>query len=180
MWSARWVHHRKPRVKRFLGIPLDAVERFSSFLTHPYLIFFTKKFAYSLKEREVNPRKVYCIDTGLRNTISLRFSEDMGRLYENVVFLHLVQQGKEVFYWKNRNECDFLVRATRGPGEAIQVSHTMTEEVRDRELKGLLEAMEKFEIKSGLVVTGDYEARKRHRGKTVRFVPLWKWLLTDK
>ncbi|MEW6410830.1 MAG: ATP-binding protein [Nitrospirota bacterium] len=164
------------RVRRFLGIPLDTVERFSSYLTYPYLIFFTKKFSYSLKEQEVNPRKVYSIDTGLRNTISLRFSEDIGRLYENVVFLHLIQQGKEVFYWKNKAECDFLVRTGRGPSEAIQVCHTLTEETKNRELRGVLEAMENFRLKSGFVITEDYEGQEQYKGKTVIFVPLWKWL----
>lgn len=165
------------RVKKFLGISLDSVERFSTYLSEPYLVFFAKKFSYSLKEQEVNPRKVYTIDTGLRNTISLRFSEDIGRLYENVVFLNLVMDGKEVFYWKNKTECDFLIRTARGPEDAIQVCHMLTEEIKERELKGLLEAMEQFKIKSGLVITEDYEGQEKHKGKTVRFIPLWKWLL---
>ena len=164
------------RVKKFLGISLDSVERFSSYLSEPYLVFFAKKFSYSLKEQEVNPRKVYAIDTGLRNTISLRFSEDIGRLYENAVFLHLTQQGKEVFYWKNKTECDFLIRTARGPEEAIQVCHSLTEENKEREIKGLLEAITEFNLKSGLVITDDYEGQERHKGKTVRFVQLWKWL----
>jgi len=164
------------RIRRFLGIPLDTVERFSYYLTYPYVVFFVKKFSYSLKEQEVNPRKVYCIDTGLRNTVSLRLSEDMGKLYENVVFLHLVRQGREVFYWKDKGECDFLVRGGRAPEEAIQVCHTLTEEVKDREVRGLVEAMEEFNLKSGLVITQDYQGKEQHKGKTVRFVPLWKWL----
>jgi predicted AAA+ superfamily ATPase len=168
------------RVRRFLGISLDTAERFSYYLTYPYMIFFTRKFSYSLKEQEVNPRKVYCIDTGLRNTISLRFSEDIGRIYENVAFLHLTQAGKEVFYWKGKAECDFLVRSGRSPGEAIQVCHTLTEEVKDRELKGLLEAMEKFKLETGLVITESYEGQEKHKGKSVSFVPLWKWLCQER
>jgi len=164
------------KVKGYLGIPLDTVERFSFYLSEAYLAFFMKKFSYSLKEQEVNPRKVYSIDTGLRNTISLRFSEDVGRLYENVVFLHLLRSGKEIFYWKNKNECDFVIRSARGPEEAVQVCHTLTGEAKEREIKGLLEAMEQFKIKSGLLITEDYDAQEQHAGKTVRFVSLWKWL----
>jgi predicted AAA+ superfamily ATPase len=167
------------KIKGYLGIPVDTVERFSTFLTEPYLIFFTRKFSYSLKEQEVNPRKVYSIDTGLRNTISLRFSEDLGRLYENVVFLHLLHQQNEIFYWKNKNECDFLIRTTRGPQEAIQVCYTLAKEKEERELKGLLEVMDRFRIKSGLVITESQEASEKVKGKTLHFLPLWKWLLRE-
>ena len=141
------------------------------------MIFFTKKFSYSLKEQEVNPRKVYCIDTGLRNTVSLRFSEDMGKLYENVVFLQLLQQGNEVFYGKDKNECDFLVRKGKESIEAIQVCYTLNDEVKEREIRGLMEAIQKFKLKSGFIITEDHEVQEKHKGKTVKFIPLWKWLL---
>ncbi len=164
------------RTKKFLEMSLDTVERFSDYLTHPYLIFFVNKFSYSLKEQAVNPRKVYCIDSGLRNTVSLRVSEDAGKLYENIVFLQLLRQEKEIFYWKDKTECDFLVRDARGPEQAIQVCYTLTEDVMKREIKGLSEAMDTFGLKSGIVITQDYEKRDKHHGKTIRFIPLWKWL----
>lgn len=167
------------KIKGYLGIPMDTVERFSAILTEPYLIFFTREFSYSLKEQEVNLRKVYSIDTGLRNTISLRFSEDLGRLYEDVVFLHLLQQQNEIFCWKNKNECDFLMTTTRGPQEAIQVCYTLSKEKEERELKGLLEVRDRFRIKSGLVITESQEASEKMRGKTLHFLPLWKWLLRE-
>jgi predicted AAA+ superfamily ATPase len=81
-----------------------------------------------------------------------------------MAFLHLIDAGKEVFYWKGKAECDFLVRSGKSPGEAIQVCHTLTEEIKDREMKGLLEAMEKFKLKSGLVLTESYEGKKSTRG----------------
>jgi hypothetical protein len=77
------------RIKNVLGTSLDTVERYSSYLESTYMLFFIKKFSYSLKEQVLNPRKVYALDTGLRNTVSFAFSEDHGRLIENVVFMHL-------------------------------------------------------------------------------------------
>ena len=71
------------------------------------LIFFVNKFSYSLKEQAVNPRKVYCIDSGLRNTVSLRVSEDAGKLYENIVFLQLLRQEKEIFTGKIKPDVIF-------------------------------------------------------------------------
>lgn len=166
------------RIKKFIGLPFNTVERFSYFLNYAQLVFFVKKFAYSLKEQEVNLRKVYCVDTGMRNAVCFTTSEDMGKLYENVVFLKLLQDGREVYYWKNRGECDFLVKRGRAAGEAIQVCFDVEkEETKEREVEGLLEAMKKFRISRGLIITEDYEAEEKMGKKRIKFVPLWKWLL---
>ena len=166
------------RIKKFLHISLDTVERFSYYLSYAYLVYFVKKFSYSLKEQEVNPRKVYCIDTGLRNITGFRISEDAGKLYENLVFLELERRGRDVYYWKNKGECDFLVKRGRRVDEAIQVCFDVEkEETRKRELKGLVEAVHKFKLSRGLIVTEDYESEERVGQKRIEFVPLWKWLL---
>ena len=68
------------------------------------------KYDPSVKKQLANPKKVYCIDTGLVNSLSFRFSSNKGRLLENGVFLMLHKQGKELFYHKGQYECDFLVK----------------------------------------------------------------------
>ncbi len=61
---------------------------------------------------------------------------------ENLVCITLVRQQKEVFYHKGTYECDFLVKESRKITQAIQVSLSLQEEnVRKREVRGLLEAM---------------------------------------
>lgn len=165
------------RIKKFLGLSFHTLERFSYNLSYPYLIFFVKKFAYSLKEQQVNPRKVYAIDTGLRNAISFRFSEDLGKIYENVVFLELLRRGREIYYWKGKRECDFLIR-DGSKEEAIQVcADIKNPEVRERELNGLLEAMNRFNLKEGLIITDDYEGEEVVQNRRIEFQPLWRWLL---
>jgi len=47
------------KIKEFLGLSLDSVERFSFYLEEAYLLFLKTKFAYSLKEQEINPRRIY-------------------------------------------------------------------------------------------------------------------------
>ncbi|HJH28486.1 MAG TPA: ATP-binding protein [Methanosarcinaceae archaeon] len=97
------------KIANFTGISPNSVERYSNHLNDAYMIFFVKRFSYSLKEQEVNPRKAYAIDQGLRNTVSFKFSEDLGKLYENTVFLKLYRGDGEVYYYNGKNECDFLV-----------------------------------------------------------------------
>jgi predicted AAA+ superfamily ATPase len=65
-----------------------------------YLVFFVPKFSYSLKEQEVNLRTVYAIDADLVNIAGFRFSENIGKLYENAVFFSLVKNGKDIYYHK--------------------------------------------------------------------------------
>ncbi len=164
------------RIARFIGLSLDSVERFSGYMADAFIIFFVPKFSYSLKEQEVNPRNVYGIDSGLINIISFRFSENIGKLYENLVFLSLVQGGKEAYYYKDKGECDFVIKEGKNVTQAIQVSYQIKEN-KEREIKGLLEAIETFKLKDGLIITKDYEGEEEFKGKRIRFIPLWKWLL---
>jgi len=165
------------KIANFTGISLDSAERYSYYLSDAYMIFFVKKFSYSLKEQEVNPRKVYAIDLGLRNTVCFKFSEDLGKLYENTVFLKLYRTDDEVYYYKGKNECDFVVRRGENVTQALQVCYSLTEQNRKREIAGLLEAMDEFELSEGTIITDDVEAVEMYGDKSIRFVALWKWLL---
>ncbi len=164
------------RIAKFIGLSLDSVERFSSYMTDAYLIFFVPKFSYSLKEQEVNPRNVYTIDSGLINTVSFKFSDNIGKLYENLVFLSLMQKGREIYYYKNKNECDFLIKEGQKVTQAIQVSYQIKEN-KEREIKGLLEALAAFKLKQGLIITEDKEEEEKIHNKRIVYIPLWKWLL---
>ncbi len=168
------------KIANFTGISPNSVERYSDHLSDAYMIFFVKRFSYSLKEQEVNPRKVYAIDQGLRNTVSFKFSEDLGKLYENTVFLKLYRADGDVYYYNGKNECDFLVMKGGEVTQAIQVCYSLTEQNRKREVAGLLEAMDEFNLSEGMIITDDVETVEMHGGKSVRFVALWKWLLDER
>lgn len=165
------------KIANFTGISPNSVERYSDHLNDAYMIFFVKRFSYSLKEQEIKPRKVYAIDQGLRNTVSFKFSEDLGKLYENTVFLKLYREDGEVYYYNSKNECDFLVVSGEEVTQAIQVCYSLTEKNKTREIAGLLEAMDKFNLSEGMIITDDVEGIEEYEGKSIRFVALWKWLL---
>ncbi|MGB6369580.1 MAG: ATP-binding protein, partial [Atribacterota bacterium] len=76
-------------LERTLNISVDTVEKFSGYLKDTFILFFLKRFSYKFREQEKSPRKVYAIDVGLANTVGFRFSQNMGRLAENLVFLEL-------------------------------------------------------------------------------------------
>ena len=50
-------------------------------------------------------------------------------------------------------------------------------ENKDREISGLAEAMEKFKLKEGLLLTNSQEEVIQLGGRKIIVKPVWKWLL---
>ena len=147
---------------------------------HAYLFFYVNHFSYSLKQQYTHERKVYCLDTGLRNAISFRFSGDVGRLMENVVYLELRKRG-EVYYWSRRDaEVDFVLKEGLEVTDIMQVCYDMSEtSTRRREMTSLQKGMAEFKLGHGTIITMDEEGTEEVEEGHVRIVPLWKWLLLD-
>jgi len=164
------------KLAKHVGLTTDSVVEYAKRLEDAYLIFAVSIHAYSLKKQFINPKKMYCVDTGLRN-LGFRFSEDAGRLAECVVFVELKRRGKEIYYWKNRHETDFTIKEGKRVTGAFQVCWDMNEETRPREVEGLKESMTEFKLKEGTILTRDYEAEEKIEGGRICFVPIWKWLL---
>ena len=150
---------------------------FVSYFEDSYLLFTVPKFDYSLKKQIVNAKKVYSIDNGLSNANSTSFSSDLGRMLENSVFLHLRRRHKNIFYFREKGECDFLVSEQNKIKIAIQVSYKLDEENKEREIDGLLEAIKKFNLREGLILTFNQEDKFEIDGKYIIIKPVWKWML---
>ncbi|MBU0460313.1 MAG: DUF4143 domain-containing protein [Nanoarchaeota archaeon] len=143
-----------------------------------FLFFFIHKFDFSLRKQLQNPRKVYCIDNGFTTKVGFRFSDDKGRLLENLVFTELKRRGKEIYYFSEKRECDFVIKEGIRIREAVQVCYQLNNNNKERELNGLLEAMEKFKLKTGLILTNDHEEGIEVGKKRIIVKPVWKWLLS--
>ncbi len=169
--------------QKFLKLSKDTIENFSTYLSDVFLMFFVKMFDYSLKKQEKAPRKVYSIDVGLSNAIGFRVSENIGRLMENIVFIELTKMFEEIYYWKEYGkaegkEVDFVIKEGPEIKQLIQVTYASgRDEVEEREIKSLIKASDVLSCKNLLVITWDYEGEEEVKGKKIRFVPLWKWLL---
>lgn len=157
-----------------LGSTNSAVA-FVSYLEDSYLLFTVSKFDYSLKKQAVNAKKAYSVDNGLSSVNSVSFSSNKGRMLENHVFLDLKRAEKEIYYFKGKKECDFLVKEQNRISAAIQVCYELNEDNRERELGGLVEALEKFALPEGLILTYNQEDELKISGKTIKIMPAWKW-----
>ena len=169
-------------LKKTFGISFVLASSYIDYLKNSFLIFELSQFSYSLKKQQKALKKIYSIDSGLANAVSFRFSKDSGRILENIVFLHLEMTGKEIYYYKTKNnlEVDFIVKKETGGKELIQVSWSLDDKkTREREIKSLLTAMNELSISKGLILTDDEEETIKIGQKTIIVKPAYKWLLEN-
>jgi uncharacterized protein len=153
-----------------MGAANTAVD-YLHWLEDALLIFQVQRFSWSLKARNVNPRKIYCIDTGLMNANSQSFSPDTGRGLENAVYLHLRRLGREVFYFRENKECDFVVFDDGKCLMVVQVCAQATTDNLKRETDGLMEAMSFFGLNEGFIITRNQTDTISSQGKTMYLIP---------
>ncbi|MBI2134114.1 ATP-binding protein [Candidatus Woesearchaeota archaeon] len=163
--------------KTFFVKSVQSVIDYVSYFENAYLIFTVPRFSYSYKQQQVNPKKVYSIDNGFSHNNSATFSKDMGKMLENLVFLNLRRTFKEIFYFKETNECDFVIKQRDKIISAIQVCFDFNEETKDREISGLMDALTKFNLKEGIILTYKQKDHFIIDGKKIIVKPVWEWLM---
>jgi len=163
--------------KTFYVKSVQSVIDYISYFENAYLIFTIPRFSYSYKQQQVNPKKVYSIDNGFSYNNSASFSKDKGKMLENLVFLALRRKFKEIFYFKETHECDFIVKQKDKIAYAIQVCFDFNEETKNREINGLIESLKKFSLKEGIILTYNQKDDFIIDGKKIIVKPVWEWLL---
>ncbi len=146
------------------------------YLREAFFIIANDKFSFSSRRRIMNPKKVYLTDTGFA-ALGRPFTENRGRILENLVAIELFRRGMEVYYFKNRSECDFIVKQGPRPTHAIQVCWEMIKRNEKRELAGISEAARSLDLTSGVILTYDQEEEREAGGVRVSVLPVWKWML---
>ncbi|MBI2669318.1 ATP-binding protein [Candidatus Woesearchaeota archaeon] len=137
------------KLARIFGISQKAVSLYVSYLIEAYLLYEVSWFSYSLKTRHDVTKlpKLYVLDNGLINVVSVKYMKNRGQMFENTVLIHLAARYPDVHYWSSaRNEVDFIVEKT-----AINV--TATDEIPEREQEGLKEFLKKHKAFTPLLIT---------------------------
>src|SRR5690606_36890497 len=154
------------------------VKKYLGFLADSYLVFQTSKYDYSMSKQILNPKKSYFIDNGMVRRVGFSFSDNLGHLLENLIFIELLRRGKEIYYHHKTTECDFVITEDKSVVSAIQVCYSFSsDKVKKREINGLLEALNTYNLPSGLIITDDTEEEIIIEDKTIQIMAAWKWLL---
>ena len=155
---------------------VNTIKLHLGYLCETHLAKMITKFDYSMKKQLINEKKLYVIDNGFISAISTRITKDKGWLLENLVFNRLTDDF-EIFYHSGKSECDFILVERNKIKTAMQVTWELNETNRDREINGLVEAMQTYDLKSGLLLTYDQEEEIIIDLKKIHIKPIWKWLL---
>ncbi|MBU0757854.1 MAG: ATP-binding protein [Nanoarchaeota archaeon] len=166
-------------LKRISGIKsLSTIKNFIDNLESVFLCYQIKRFDFSIKKQNVSSSKAYASDNSFLKTISFNFSENFGRRLENLVFLHLKRNNNEIYYHLNKKECDFVVKNRLDIAAAYQVSYSLNDPIsKKREIDGLIEAMTRYKLKKGHILTYDNEETIAYENKKIIILPTWKWML---
>lgn len=153
----------------------STVTQWCEWLQKAYLFFFVPIFSDSEKSRLLNPKKVYCVDTGLEYAVSSRRIPNDGARFENMVYLALRRKSKDIGYFDADGECDFVVRCRHAVTDVIQACMKLTDESRDREIDGIVKAMEACRLDTGTIVTENQRDTVVVGGRRIDVVPYWEW-----
>ncbi len=164
---------------RGIRISGSTLIQFAGYLTDIYFGFMVEMHADSIRKRQVNPKKFYLIDQGLHNFLTLGYSENRGRILENMVFLELRRKNHDIFYYKTHggSEIDFLAGKNHDR-QFIQVCYQMSQVVTaDREKKALLDGMKELNLETGLILTLDEKQEIKGQDNLLQIKPVWEWMV---
>ena len=173
---------------RGINISVPTLEKYFNLMKEAFLFFDNTIFSYKVKDQLQYPRKIYCIDNGFINYFGFKFSEDAGRLMENSVAISLYRNSyqypkKKIFYFKTAlgEEVDFVIKEGLKVKQLIQVCDDINDtDTKEREVKALIKASKELKCNKLLVINDYYESEEKIKGKNIKFILLWKWLLDDK
>ncbi len=168
-----------------MKIGKTALLNYVSYIETSYFLHSVMLFSKKIKDQLQYPKKDYFIDNAFITTLSLKFSDNKSRLYENAVFIELKRNlsndpNKEIYYWKSQKneEVDFIIKNSTKVEQLIQVCYDIDDyDAKKRELKALIKASDEFKCKKLLVITHDKKGKEKYKNKKVLYIPLWQWLL---
>lgn len=162
------------KIEKAFRISNPNARRYFEYFQESFMLQFATFFSYSVKKQTYNPQKVFCIDTGLRNAVSFKFSEDIGKLLENMVYLELLRKKETPYYWEGKGEIDFVLRRGHKVSELINVCYSLNAQSLEREIKSLEEGMSEFKNTKAKIIYWEGSAPKH---KKIKFVNILDFLL---
>lgn len=157
-----------------LKVSKDDLYLWADYICNIFMFIRIPKYDRSLIKEQKSLDKYYCIDNGLRAAILMPQSNDNGKYLENTVFMQLDRMRlpfQKLSYYQGNAECDFVVQCEDCVTQLIQVTWSMTDEaMREREIKGPLEASAVTGCDNLLIITCDEEETLLREGKEIQVV----------
>jgi len=156
----------------------DTLYQYLDYVESVYLIRTIEKHTHSTIKSEMAQKKMYVIDPGMGTSLDYKLSFDKGKLLETVIALELEKYEQDLAYHSNGSECDFVIRKNGQVINLIQVAYSIEESsTKEREIRGLVNAAQKYGIKSGIIVTLNEKEELVIDGVKILIIPAWEYLL---
>ena len=163
------------RIAKLFQISLEMASNYCGFIQESFLVDYLPFFSLKAAERNRHPQKIHANDLGLRQVASVSLSMDYGKLVETLVYQHLQRKFRnEIFYWKEKQEVDFVIRSGNAIHSIIQVAYDNLDDTNtlQRELTSLNAAKAAFKNAKTNLIVG-----KMPKSSDKRMIPLWRFLL---
>lgn len=164
-----------------MAISKDTVHQLLAHLEDCFLVRMVWMESTSERQRMVNPRKAYPVDTGLIPVFDRSGKSNIGHALENAVLIELERRRCTVTYVRTPDgyEVDFLARGPAGEAELIQVCADASDPATaERELRALQAAgvVHPGARQRLFTLTRDGAPAEAPPGVLVQ--PAYEWLLT--
>ena len=156
---------------------VNTVSSYVDYMENSWLLFTLNLYDFSVKRQQIAPKKIFCIDTGLANTIGFNFSPNTGKLMENLAFLALRRQTRDIYYYTTPAgyEVDFYLPEQR---QLIQVAQNLENpSTREREVRALEDGIKGVRATSALILTDANEEGIEINGVPVEIRSMAEWLV---
>ncbi len=137
----------------------ESLYEYINYIEDAYLSFSVSLYDRSIRKVQANPKKVYAIDSGMVRSTTLDYESNLGRLFENIIYLELRRQGYKVSYYltEERYEVDFLIQTGQGQKKLLQVVWKIDEALTlEREKRALKAAMKELKVDGELITLDSY------------------------
>ena len=162
-----------------IAIARDTVHQHLGYLEDCFLVRTVWMESRSERQRMVNPRKSYPVDTGLINVFDRTGRANVGHALEMAVFVELERRRCDITYVRTPEgfEVDFLARGD-GPPELIQVCADASEDpTATRELRALAAAGTMFPSAKKRLLTLTRRGLPPQVPEDVTAQPAYEWML---
>lgn len=164
-----------------VAISRDTVHQLLEHLEDCFLVQTVWMESTSERQRMVNPRKAYPVDTGLIPVFDLTGRTNRGHALETAVLIELKRRRCHVTYVRTPGsyEVDFLARGADGNDELIQVCADASDPATaERELRGLVDAAEQYPRARMRLLTMTRDGTPPEAPPWVVIEPAYQWMLT--
>ncbi|ETR73518.1 MAG: ATP-binding protein [Candidatus Magnetoglobus multicellularis str. Araruama] len=166
------------KLKNMLSLKsTTTIKNYFDYFENNFVVFLLSKYSHSLKKNIYANKKMYVIDNSFSNLLGFRSTDDHGRFLENIVFIEMLRHGEDIYYYQEKNECDFIVKKGTQVLYAVQVCYELNERNKAREFNGLLDAMKAFQLKTGYILTFADDDQVTIDELKVIIMPVWKFCL---